>query len=161
VCCLVSCRQPQTSASCRRSQWRCRTTCCTSPHFTIHVKVSCRKLPNGNQPATCIVAAGRRAAAICSNWPFKVQWLLYAPLVDTAFCPHRGFVALFCIVPTNNESECVPSFNRLVSVAEKHSVYCEVGSESRNIIQMNVRPCMVRAVHQVASRRPLTVEARV
>jgi hypothetical protein len=93
---FVPCRQPQTSASCGRSQWRSTTPCCTSPH----VKVSCRKLSNGNQPATCMVAAGKRAAAICSNKPFKVQWLLYAPLVETAFCSHRGFVALFCIVPT-------------------------------------------------------------
>ena len=79
--------------------------------------------------------------------------MLYTPLVDTAFCSHRRSVALFCIVPTANEPECVHNFNRLVSVAEKQCVYCEVGSESLNIIQTNVRPCMIRAVDQVASRR--------
>jgi len=63
--CVSSCFL--TPTSCRRSQWRSTMPCCTSPHSTIHVKVSYRKLSNGNQPATCMVAAGKRAAAICSN----------------------------------------------------------------------------------------------
>jgi hypothetical protein len=125
-------------------------------HFTVPsisvvpVKVSCHKLRYGNQPATSMTAAGKRAAprfALINHLKYSGCYMHH---LLTLHAVHVGDSVSF---PEETGVDCLHRFNRLVCLIEKQRVCCELGSESVYIIQTNIRPCMGRAMAEAVIRR--------